>query len=355
VTLAASNRTLALAALGVLAVIVLWAVRDVAMLAAFAMLLAYALDPVVALVERIPLPRGQRLSRRFSSGLVTFVLVVLVLWLAVVTVPRLGAELGGFIQRMPSSVEIAVQITRDFAAERQLLQYVDPALDAIRDQSGALIQRAGGLVAGWIGRLFGGLGQLLGLLILPVLAFYLLAEREAVQASVFRFVPADAHDRMNAALDHVDRALKSYVRGQALVCLLVGTLVAATLTLLGFPLALLLGLLAGLAEVVPFIGAFVTTVAIALVGLGAGGWMAAFGVGAYVVINNLVGAFVTPQVMGRHLKMHPFVVTVSVLAGASLLGPAGAVLALPGAAVAQALIQAFAGRAGEGGDGDGAK
>lgn len=343
-TPAESTRTVALAALAVLSVVVLWAVRDVAMLAAFALLVAYALDPVVSLLERIPLPRGQRLSRRFASGFVVLALVVLVLWLAVVTVPRLGTELGGFIQRIPASVDIVVREARRMAAERQLLQFVDPALDAIRDNSGALIQRAGEVAAGWLGRLFGNLGQLLGLLILPVLAFYLLAEREAVQASVFRFVPAAAHDRLVEAVDHVDRALKSYVRGQALVCVLVGTLVAAALTLLGFPLALLLGLLAGIAEVVPFLGAFVTTLAIALVGLGAGGWMAAFGVGAYVLINNGAAALVTPHVMGRHLKMHPFVVTVSILAGASLLGPPGAILALPGAAVVQALMQAFAGR-----------
>lgn len=331
---------LAVAAAAVLAI--LWAIRDVVMLAAFALLIAYTLEPLVAGLERLPLPRRLRLSRPFAAGLVVFLLAVIVLWLAALTLPRLGVELGGFIQRIPTSVELIVREARRMAAERGLLDYVDPALAALRDNSGALVQRAGSLAAGWIGRLFGGLAQFLGIAVLPVLAFYLLAERAAVQASVLRFVPEHAHARLIDAFMHVDRALQSYVRGQTLVCVLVGTTVAAVLAALGVPLALLLGVVAGLAEVVPFLGAFVTTLAIALVGLGGGTGLAVLGVVAYLVINNGVGLLVAPHVMGRHLKMHPFVVTVSILAGASLLGPAGALLALPGAAVLQALVSAFA-------------
>src|SRR5262249_16736496 len=64
----------------------------------------------------------------------------------------------------------------------------------------------------------------------------------------------------------------------------------------------------------------------------------ALGLGVYIGLNWMIGTFVTPRVMGRYLKLHPFVVTVSVLAGAQLLGPAGALLALPGAAVLQAVM-----------------
>jgi predicted PurR-regulated permease PerM len=62
------------------------------------------------------------------------------------------------------------------------------------------------------------------------------------------------------------------------------------------------------------------------------------GVTAYIVINWAIGTFVTPRVMGRYLKMHPFIVTVSVIAGTQIFGPAGALLALPGAAMIQAVI-----------------
>jgi predicted PurR-regulated permease PerM len=114
--------------------------------------------------------------------------------------------------------------------------------------------------------------------------------------------------------------------------------VGIALALVGYPAALLLGLLAGIAQVIPYAGFAGTAVTIALVGLGLDPFHAVLGVAIYVAVDWAVGTFITPHVMERFLKLHPFVVTVSVLAGARWLGPAGALLALPGVAVLQALI-----------------
>jgi predicted PurR-regulated permease PerM len=178
----------------------------------------------------------------------------------------------------------------------------------------------------------------LGLVLLPLLAFYLLAESKAVQVSALRFVPKDVHPEILRVGGAVDRALRSYVRGQAIVCLVMGIATGASLALLGSPMALLLGLLAGFAEMVPYVGFLVAATAIALAGLTVNPLHALLGIAVYVVINWAIGTFVTPRVMGRYLKMHPFIVTVSVLAGAQIFGPAGALLALPGAALLQAVV-----------------
>jgi predicted PurR-regulated permease PerM len=159
-----------------------------------------------------------------------------------------------------------------------------------------------------------------------------------VKVSALRFVPEGAHAEIGRLGGAVDRALRSYVRGQAIVCLVMGIAVGVGLALLGYPVALLLGLLVGLAEVVPYLGFLVAAVAIALAGLSVSPLHALAGVAGYVVINWVIGTFVTPRVMGRYLKMHPFVVTVSVLAGTQIFGPAGALLALPGAAMLQAVV-----------------
>jgi predicted PurR-regulated permease PerM len=165
-----------------------------------------------------------------------------------------------------------------------------------------------------------------------------LADSEGVQRSALRFVPQDAGLEIIRLGGAVDRALRSYVRGQAIVCVVTGASVALGLTLLHHPAALLLGLVAGAAEVIPYLGFLITAIAITLAGSSVNALQAALGLMLYVGINWTIGTFVTPRVMGRYLKMHPFVVTVSVLAGALLMGPAGALLALPGAAVLQAVI-----------------
>jgi len=178
--------------------------------------------------------------------------------------------------------------------------------------------------------------------VLPLLAFYLLAERADVQRSIARFIPPVFRSRAARLGRAVDRALRSYVRGQAIVCLVMGTAVGAALVALRFPFALILGILVGFGEVVPYLGFLTAAVAIVLTGFSIDPLHAVLGLVVYAVINNLVGTFITPRVMGRYLEMHPFVVTVSVLAGGRLLGPAGAVLALPVAAVVQSVVAELA-------------
>jgi len=258
--------------------------------------------------------------------------------LVALAVPRIGAEAAHFAANAPEVMARIVGDLRRYAAERGLSAWLDPAVESVRADASALLLNLGGTLAKGVAHLFGGLGNLLGFALLPLLTFYLLAESDAVRVSAMRFVPEEARPEITRLGGAVDRALRSYVRGQAIVCVVTGVLVAAGLALLHHPVALLLGIVAGVAELIPYLGFMVAAVFIALAGSSVGPTQALLGLAVYIGLNWVIGAFVTPRVMGRYLKMHPFVVTVSVLAGAQLLGPAGALLALPGAAVAQAII-----------------
>jgi predicted PurR-regulated permease PerM len=316
----------------------LWQLREVALLVAFSVLIAYALDPVVERVQRIPLGRSRHLPRGVASALVMLVIVALVGWALSLAVPQLAVEISDFVRRLPDNIQRVLTEVRLWAGRNGLGPTLEPALQNAQANIGSIVQWVGAFGARWIGRLAGGLVQSLGLLVIPVLAFYLLAERDDVKASVLGFVPAAAHDRLAHVQGAVDRALKSYVRGQAIVCLVMGVATALALMVLGHPFALLLGVIAAIAEIVPYLGAVVVVGAITVAGIGQGWGAALTGVIAYVVVNNLIAFLVTPRIMGRHLKMHPFIVTVAVLAGAQLLGAPGALVALPGAAVLLALI-----------------
>jgi len=314
-----------------------WALPDLALLLGYAVLLAYALLPLVGALERVRLGRA-RLSRGVAAGVVTLALVVLAGALLVVAVPRLAAQAAHFVARVPAAATRLLDDLRAFSAARGLEPLLGSTLDSLRADAPTLVQNLGGTLAGGLRWLFGSVGQALGLLLLPLLAFYLLAEAEAVQASGLRFVPGEARGELIRLGAAVDRALRSYVRGQAIVCLVMALGVGLALAAAQLPLALLLGVMVGFAELVPYVGFTIAALAIGLTGFSVSPAHALIGILLYVVINWAVGTFVTPRVMGRYLRMHPFVITVSVLAGAKLLGPAGAVLALPGAAVIQALV-----------------
>ena len=319
-------------------VVLVLVLRDLVLLVGFSVLLAYALLPIVAAIECPLGRRGPQLPRGVAAAVVMLGLVTVAGWLLALAVPRIGAQAARFASGAPDALARLVQGIRAYGAAHGLSSWLDPAVEDARANVSGLLQNLVGTLASWAGHGLGGIGQLLGLALVPLLAFYLLAESKAVQVSALGFVPEGMHSEIVRLGGAVDRALRSYVRGQAIVCLVMGFTVGVALFLLGSPVALLLGLLVGFAEVIPFLGFLVAAIAIALAGLTVDPLHAVSGVAVYVVINWVIGTFVTPRVMGRYLRMHPFIVTVSVLAGTQIFGPAGALLALPGAAILQAVV-----------------
>lgn len=336
--LAREQRAIVVAAGGaLLAAWLLWQLRELAVLVAFAVLFAYVLDPLVDALTRIPLPYGDRLPRAGAAAIVMVVLVVVIAWVMSLVLPRLVAELTAFIGSLPQRLDQLIEQVRVYSARHKMTRVVEPMLQSSRLSAGGSVQALGALAAKWVGPLFGGLVQVLGLAVLPLLTFYLLADREQVLKSLLSFVPIDARPRVMVLRRALNRALRSYVRGQAVVCLIMGSATGTALALLGFPVALLLGVIVGLAEVVPYLGFVMASLAIGIAGIAFGVSKAIIGISVYATINLLNSLLVTPRVMGRYLEIHPFVVTVSILAGAQLLGPAGALIALPATAVIQSV------------------
>lgn len=333
--------------------LLVWALPDVVSLIGFSVLLAYALLPAVALLERVPIGRRRHLPRGTAAAIVMLALVGVAGWLLALALPRLGAEAAQFASVAPATLRRLLDALDGWAVAHGYGDVVGPALAQARADLPSLVPQLGGTLARWSGRLVGGVGNLLGFAMVPLLAFYLLADSAAVQSSALGFVPAELRPELRRVGESVNRALLSYVRGQAVVCVVTGAAAAVALALLQFPAALLLGVLAGLAQVIPYVGFTVTMITITLVGLSMDPFHAAAGAAVYFAVDWLTGTFITPRVMERYLKMHPFVVTVSVIVGARLLGPAGALLALPGAAVLQALIASLA-RPAAGAEGAGA-
>lgn len=314
-----------------------WEVRVVFMLVAFALLLAYGLDPVVRRIESIP---GGRVSRRAAAGLVIFTLIVLLALGIGYGVPVLASQVAGFLGRVPEQLTRLSEAARARASGgAPWMQQLVPVIDGLSSDTTTLVPQLGSWLLRGAAGVLGRIQQLLGLLLIPVFTFYLLTDGRELSEVFVGFLPARVRESILGSRGRVHRALQSYVRGQALVCLIMGTATGTALGIAGMPDVLLLGALAGLAEIVPVLGATLATLVIFLSGLTVDLGRGLVGVAIYITINWLLGTFVTPRIMGHELKLHPFVVMVSVLAGAQLLGPAGAILALPAAAVLQALVE----------------
>src|SRR5262249_39083676 len=134
------------------------------------------------------------------------------------------------------------------------------ASSAVSSMLGA-VQRG---LASLAGRALGKLGGLASLVLLPLFTYYILAHHDRARSSALSMVPARRLPQATRFLEALERALRAYVRGQALVCLTMGAAVTVVLWILGLPVALLLGVLAGLGEIIPILGAWIAAAAIAL-------------------------------------------------------------------------------------------
>ncbi len=171
------------------------------------------------------------------------------------------------------------------------------------------------------------------------LALYMMIDRDRLRGALFALVPRTHHIRLSRVMMNLQTIVGGYIRGQVLTSALMAAFTFIVLTALRVPGALALGVLAGVADVLPYIGIFFTTGPAVLVALGRGP-STAFAVLvlmlAYAEFENRI---LIPRVYGRALRLPSSVVFFSLLAGGVLMGIIGALLALPVAAAVRMLIE----------------
>ncbi|MCX7839570.1 MAG: AI-2E family transporter, partial [Anaerolineae bacterium] len=189
--------------------------------------------------------------------------------------------------------------------------------------------------------------SIFGALVTLVLSFYLLLEAETLGRNIDNAIPEEYREEWRNIKTEFNRIWSSFLRGQVLLAIIIGTMVTITLTILGVPNALVLGLLAGLLEVVPNLGPVLAMIPAVLVALLRGSTLWAIDpvvfalivVGAYFVIQQLENHLIVPKVIGSSVDLPPVVVIIGALAGASLAGVLGIFLAAPMLATARVVAK----------------
>jgi predicted PurR-regulated permease PerM len=206
-----------------------------------------------------------------------------------------------------------------------------------------------GNVVGWLGQILSGLwsgglavfNALSLVVIMPVVAFYLLRDWDRIVAHIDGLLPRDGADTIREQVREIDDRLSGFVRGQASVCLALGTWYAVGLTLVGLDFGLLVGIGAGLISFVPYLGTGLGLI----VGLGLAvaqydTWLPIGLVAAVFVSGQMLEGYVlTPRMVGERVGLHPVWVLFALMAGGALLGFTGVLLAVPAAAVIGVLVR----------------
>ena len=300
-------------------------------------LLAYLADPLADKLEA----RG--LSRTLAVIIIFGFLASLIIAVLLFLIPLLAAQMDSLLQSLPTIIEWFYQQTLPFLQSLTGLNEPAEIFNELKSKLSSDWQSASGFLGLLVSNLtrsgYAVIAWLGAFALVPVVAFFMLRDWDVFVAQLLRILPRSRVDQVKRLATQCDAVLGEFLRGQLLIMLLLGLIYAVGLSIIGIDLALLLGLSAGLASIVPYLG---VVVGILLAGIAA---LAQFQEWIYLLAVLLVfgvgqlleSLFLTPILVGDKIGLHPVVVIFAILAGGQLFGFVGVLLALPVTAILSVL------------------
>ena len=289
---------------------------------------AYILDPVADRLERLGL------SRSLSVAIIALVALFVFVLLVLLVIPTLITQASQLIETAPQLFDTLQNwLTTRFPEILVEGSTIRTQLDSI----GIMIQSRGGEVLNTVlSSALGLVNMVVLLVVVPVVAIYLLLDWDKMTARIDALLPRDHVDTIRHLACKIDRTLASFIRGQGLVCLILGTFYAVALALVGLNFGLIVGAIAGALTFIPYVGAIVggsLALGLALFQFwGEWPWLIA----VYAIFQSgqfVEGNILTPKLVGSSVGLHPVWLLFALSVFGSLFGFVGLLVAVPVAAV----------------------
>jgi len=333
------NRWSVAVAVGLVAALLFYLLQPILLPFVLGSLVAYLGDPLVDMLAR------RRISRTLGVAIVFFVFTALVTLACILAIPLLLHQLDLLLAKIPVMYSWLTQETLPWIQRK-----FDLPLERLPqlNWSGQLAdhwQSLGKFTAQTLMKLSGSGASLLlamaNLALVPVVAFYLMRDWDRLVLKILGMLPLVWQDKASHMVGEADEVVGAFLRGQFLVMCTLSVVYGFGLWLLGLELALLLGVVAGLASIVPYLGFAVGVVASCVAAYAQfGEWsvllwvLLVFGVGQ--AVESMV---LTPVLVGDRIGLHPVAVIFALLAGGQIAGFIGVVVALPVAAVIMVFLR----------------
>jgi predicted PurR-regulated permease PerM len=294
----------------------------------------YLLNPLVTRMERRGVPRilGTLITYLVAGGILATVLTF--------TIPVVADQVRAFARSAPEIIDRAAGGLRDLA-DRFDLPVATPtgAGEGVIDFFGRLVSFTRGLF-----------GLAIVFIIGPILAFYFLVDLPKIKRGLRALIPANRRAEADALFQRIGKAIGGFFRGQLLVSLFVGVASSIALFIVGLPFWAVVGLVAGITNLIPLIGPFIGGIVALVIAFTTGetgggllnlepGWPLALGSAiALLIVQQIDNHIMSPNIVARTVQLHPVTVMLGLLAGGTLLGLWGMLLAVPVLATAKILL-----------------
>lgn len=283
------------------------------------------------------------IKRKYAIWLIFFILILLIVWGMSSLIPALRQQGMAFIDNIPDYNEQIKDIIQQlpFNLDRLILEsnlslfFSSIDWNSISEQINVLISST----FGGIGNVIGTVAQIVtGIVTMPVILYYLLLDGHQLPNEILYHIPSKYRVSFGKILFKSNHQISQYIRGQIVVAVTVGVLFAIGYTIIGIDYAVSLAVIAGIMNIIPYLGSIIAVVPALIIGLLTSPYML-IKVMIVVGLEQLIeGRIVSPQILGNNLKIHPITILFILLGGARLFGVSGLILAVPGYAIIKVLI-----------------
>ena len=308
-----------------------------------ATILYYLLRPILRLLEKMKIPR-------IWGILILFLAVIgLITLLVFLVFPFLKDQTIRFVENFPEDFSqlinnstIWLQTSMFSGIYNSLEADINQWIQELPSQLAVFFQDTFARVATGISSFIGAITSfVLAIVTVPFILFYLLKDGEKLPQYFLRLLPPRMREETAQVFADIDRQISSYIQGQLLVSAAIGIMVFIGFSIIQMPYAVLLGAIAMVTSVVPYLGPIIAITPAVIIALVQSPFMLLKLAAVWTVVQLVEGKFISPQIMGKTLHIHPITIIFVLITAGSLFGVPGVILGIPGYAIVKVIVTHF--------------
>jgi len=296
----------------------------------------YLLNPIVNLLEKLHIPR--------IWGIIIIILGIigLLTGLVLVTAPAIETQVLDLAQNFPTYINKMSAGFKTWIDDSFLGSYYDDAYDWVTAKLSNIpadvVKYVGGATEGLVSFASTLTHIVIALITFPFFLFFLLKDSEKFKQYCLKLLPPKFRNDANHILKHMDLQVGSYIQGQIIVATCIGLLLYIGYLIIGLDYAITLAIIAAVTSVVPYLGPMIAVTPAIIIALVTSPVMLLKMAIVWAAVQFLEGHFISPNIMGKTMQIHPLTIMVVLLVSGNLFGIFGVVLAIPGYAILKVVI-----------------